>query len=217
MVLCLFILVFWYLLPINNFLKIILCSFLVFLVPFLGILLYSLDSRVESTVAVAMIFGAGIKDGNYPTQILKARLDKGLELYNNKKISKIIVSGDNSTQYHNEPQVMKDYLVSNGVPSQVIIGDFGGRRTMDSCYRVKNYFKVDEIILISQQFHLSRAKFLCDSVGLTSYIAPSQNTRIDTTFWGYIREIPASWTAIRDAIYFEPQVGTDGKELLVLE
>ncbi len=216
-VLVLFIVIFWYLLPLGYIWKCLMVSLLIFLMPFLAILLYSIDSKTESGVEVVMILGAGIRADNYPTQVLKSRLDKGLELFNTKKIKYIIVSGDNSKEYHNEPTVMKNYLIDSGVPASVIVEDFGGRRTMDSCYRVKNYFKVNRVIIISQQFHLSRAKFLCDWVGLTSYIEPAQNTRFDTTFWGYIREIPASWTAIRDSVYFEPQVGSDGTENLIFE
>jgi vancomycin permeability regulator SanA len=204
---------FWFLLPLKRFYKIMLCSVLVFVMPFFAILLYSIDLKTPTNVPIAMILGAGIR-GDSPTKILQLRLDKGIELYNQNKIKYIIVSGDNSQESHNEPTVMKNYLISKGIPKNVIVEDFGGRRTMDSCYRIKNYFKVDQVILVSQTFHLNRAKFLCDSVGLNSYVAPAQNSDMSTTFWGYVREVPAGWSAIRDSVYFRPQVGSDGSEIL---
>jgi vancomycin permeability regulator SanA len=182
--------------------------------PIIAILLYSLENKQLENTTVIMVLGAGIKADNSPTNILQKRLDKAIEIYTNSNIKKIIVSGDNAKEYHNEPTVMKNYLIKNNIPKEVIVEDFGGRRTMDSCYRVKNFFKVSQIILVSQQFHLPRAKFLCESLGLKSYIAPAQNGVFATTFWGYVREIPASWSAMRDSVYFVPQVGSDGSEEL---
>jgi vancomycin permeability regulator SanA len=182
-----------------------------FLFPFVLIQSSSIENP-NSKLRTAVVLGAGITKNNKPTLVLQTRLNIALQLYRGNRIDKIIVSGDNSTQFHNEPKVMKQYLVENGINEKIIIEDFGGRRTMDSCYRVKNFFKIDEAIVISQKFHLGRAKVLCESVGLSTDLIYAPNPRDDVTIWGYLREIPASFGVVRDLIYFRPQVGSDGSE-----
>ena len=194
-------------------LKVAIIGVLVFLSPFLFIQTFLLERECTKLCPkTALVLGAGITNNQYPTQILRLRLDKAVEMYQANQITNIIVSGDNSREFHNEPLVMKNYLVKNGVLESAIKQDFGGRRTMDSCYRVKNYFKVNDAFVITQRFHISRAKFLCESVGLPSSIAVAADTGPSTVTWGYLREIPASWSAIKDSFYFVPQVGSDGSE-----
>jgi SanA protein len=189
------------------------CLFLV--IPFLSFLvLYNLSNQnlenLTSQNNIIVVLGAGIRNDT-PTEILKLRLETGKEIYDQTK-AKIIVTGDNSREYHNEPRVMKNYLIKLGVVPSDIIEDFGGRRTMDSCYRVKNFFNVTKVVLVSQAFHLPRAKFLCESVGLSVQTNAAQDTGPSTVIWGYLREIPASWSALFDSVYFKPQVGSDGSE-----
>jgi vancomycin permeability regulator SanA len=189
--------------------------FLIIIMPFVsfGVSYKANDDHLEQngqSEQVIVVLGAGIRNDT-PTEILKRRLETAQEIYITKK-SKIIVTGDNSREYHNEPKVMKNYLIKLGVAPSDITEDFGGRRTMDSCYRVKNFFNANNIILVSQAFHLPRAKFLCESVGLSVQTKSAQDTGPSTVIWGYLREIPAAWPALFDSIYFKPQVGSDGTE-----
>lgn len=167
------------------------------------------DSKAQGD-RVIVVLGAGIKNDT-PTEILKRRLETAQQIYSQTG-EKIIVTGDNSQQYHNEPRVMKNYLIRLGVAASDITEDFGGRRTMDSCFRVKNFFDVNKIILVSQTFHLPRAKFLCESVGLAVQTKAAADTGSSTIILGYLRELPASWAALLDSLYFVPQVGSNGNE-----
>jgi vancomycin permeability regulator SanA len=182
------------------------------LVPTIIVNINPFSNSPQRTPSVALIFGAGILNNETPSVILKNRLDIGLNLYNEKKIKAIIVSGDNSNSNYNEPAVMRDYLVSKNVPTNLIFEDFGGVRTADSCYRTKNYFNVKEVYLITQEFHIPRARYLCDSLGLESIAMPAKSSRLYTQVWGYFREVFANWSAIRDSISFEPKIKSDGKE-----
>jgi vancomycin permeability regulator SanA len=198
----------------NKYLKILVCAILVALLPFAFLLAKLADhpNLKPNSKITALVLGAGIRNNETPTQILKLRLDTAVEMYKKNEVKDIIVSGDNSKEYHNEPKVMKDYLVRNGIPFDVVREDFGGRRTMDSCYRTKNYFGVNEAFVITQRFHLPRSVFLCEDVKLKVYPIAAQDTGPNTVIWGYVREIPAAWSAIKDAIWFQPQVGSDGTE-----
>lgn len=185
---------------------------LLILLPYAIININPFNKIPDRTPQVALIFGAGILNNEIPSTILKNRLDIGIELYNSKKIKAVIVSGDNSSANYNEPQVMKNYLISKGLPTNRIFEDFGGVRTADSCYRTKNYFKLNEVYLITQEFHIPRAKFICDSLGLESISLPAKSSRLYTEVWGNFREVFASWSAIRDSFSFEPKIKSDGKE-----
>ncbi len=188
---------------------------LALIVPFVAINFNHITSPNQSIdqKSIIVILGAGINNNETPTDILKKRLETGAELYNQTNQT-IVVTGDNSKIWHNEPRVMKNYLIRLGIPARDIVEDFGGRRTMDSCYRVKYYFGASNITLVSQAFHLPRARFLCQTVGLNVETKAAQDSGFVTLFWGYMREIPASWSAFVDSIYFQPQVGSNGKEEL---
>lgn len=90
----------------------------------------------------------------------------GAKLYSSGKISKLLMSGDNRFIDYNEPQAMREYAWSLGIPDQDIVLDFAGRSTYDTCYRAKAIFGLREVILVTQRFHLPRAIYTCSMLGL---------------------------------------------------
>ncbi|SMG07136.1 SanA/YdcF family protein [Arenibacter troitsensis] len=94
------------------------------------------------------------------------RIKATLELFTAGKIDYILVSGDNSTQYYNEPTVFKKDLVQGGIPSEKIFLDYAGFRTLDSMVRAKHIFGLDSVTIISQKFHNERAIYLAEKKGL---------------------------------------------------
>lgn len=132
---------------------------------------------------VAIVFGAGLAPGNeQPSAVLQDRVMTAVKLYKAGKVKKIIMSGDNRYVDYNEPQVMLKFARDNGVSSFDLQADYAGRRTYDTCYRAKYIFGVEKAILITQDFHLTRALYLCNSLGIDSigYVAniqqyPDQN------------------------------------------
>ena len=139
---------------------------------------YWVKSRTENVVyssltdvpktKVAIIFGAGI-NGDKPSRYLKDRLDAGISLYKNNKVDKILLSGDNGRDEHDELTVMKLYCYENGVDSNKIYIDYAGFDSYSTMYRAKHIFKVDTAILVSQKYHLNRCVFLGDKLGVKSY------------------------------------------------
>ena len=104
---------------------------------------------------VAIIFGAGINN-NKPSKYLKDRLDAGIELYKNNKIDKILLSGDNGSDAHDELTVMKLYCYEHGVDTTKIYLDYAGFDSYSTLYRSKYIFNIDTAILVSQKYHLRR-------------------------------------------------------------
>lgn len=114
----------------------------------------------------AIILGAGLVDNQTPSLMLQDRLDVGYQMLILKKVDKLILSGDNGELTHNEPQVMRNYLVNKGIDPDVLIPDYAGFRTYDTCYRAKAIFGQNKVYIITQDFHITRAIFLCKSMGI---------------------------------------------------
>jgi SanA protein len=93
-------------------------------------------------------------------------VETAANLYASGKVEKILMSGDNRFDNYNEPEAMQQYALSLGVPAEAIALDYAGRRTYDTCYRAKAIFGVESALLVTQKFHLPRALFLCNTLGL---------------------------------------------------
>jgi SanA protein len=151
---------------------------------------------------VAIIFGAGLTRSGEATPVLKDRVETGARLYISGKAEKLLMSGDNRFVEYNEPEAMRQYALSLGVPDKDIVLDYAGRRTYDSCYRAKEIFGVKEAILVTQKFHLPRALFLCNVLGLDGVGVEANNLvylKRSLLFWN-LRELPATVTAFADVL-----------------
>ncbi len=172
--------------------------------------LYSLNRIYQEKDApsarLAIVFGAGLRRDGTPTPILRDRVETAADLYFRGKVEKILMSGDNRFEYYNEPESMRQYALALGVPDAAIALDYAGRRTYDTCYRAKAIFGVREALLVTQKFHLPRALFLCNSLGLKSYGVEANNNRyrkISLLIWN-IREQIATVGAFIDIYWNNP-------------
>jgi len=136
---------------------------------------YSVESAPSEHVAI--VFGAGLTRNGQPTLILRDRVRTAVQLYLSGKVEKLLMSGDNQGIAHDEPGAMRDYAVSLGVPSDAIVLDNSGDRTYDTCYRAKAIFGLDSALLVTQQFHLPRALFLCNMLGIQAVGVNANNYR----------------------------------------
>ncbi len=142
---------------------------------------------------VALVLGAGLwKDGS-PTPVLYDRVATGAALYRAGIVKKLLMSGDNRFVNYNEPAVMKSVALALGVPAADIVLDYAGRRTYDSCYRAREIFQVKRLVVVTQRFHLDRAIFLCDALGLDAVGVTADRRaypRLNYFSWE-LRELPA--------------------------
>lgn len=116
--------------------------------------------------SVAIVFGAGVWPDGRLSAILEDRVITAVELYQQGKVRKLLMTGDNRTLDYNEPQHMREYALALGVPDEDIVLDYAGRRTYDSCYRARHIFGVKDAILVTQAYHLDRALFTADHLGI---------------------------------------------------
>nr|WP_276898232.1 ElyC/SanA/YdcF family protein [Pedobacter kyonggii] len=165
--------------------KLLFCAFFLGVAVVLGInllvkhqtdpVIYSNEEDTPKT-KVAIIFGAGINN-NKPSKYLKDRLDAGIKLYKNNKIDKILLSGDNGSDAHDELTVMKIYCYEHGVDTNKIYLDYAGFDSYSTLYRSKFIFNIDTAILISQKYHLNRCINIGNKLGVKSYgFAADQGT-----------------------------------------
>jgi SanA protein len=126
---------------------------------------YSLKRFPKNDVGI--IFGAGI-NGNKPSKYLKDRLDAGILLYKSKRINKILLSGDNGRYEYDELTVMKNYCFNHGVDTTKIFIDYAGFDTYSTMYRAKHIFNIKKATLISQEYHLNRAIYIGQKLGIKS-------------------------------------------------
>jgi SanA protein len=156
---------------------------------------------------VALVPGAGITADDRPTLALRDRIDGAIELYRAGKVQKILMSGDNSSIYYNEPGAMTNYAIEQGIPESDIVQDYAGRRTYDTCYRAKEIFGLESVIVTTQQYHLSRMVFLCDQLGLnTSGVPVEQSDYLLNRYvlWN-VREVLATLAAYIDIYILKPE------------
>lgn len=96
------------------------------------------------------------------------RIDAAEHLFHAGKIKYIIISGDHSEKYYNEPQDMFNELVARGVPETAIYLDYAGLRTLDSIIRCKYIFGQQEVTVISQEFHNQRAIYIAENNNMSA-------------------------------------------------
>lgn len=129
-----------------------------------------IHSRESAPAApVALVFGAGLSAANEPSPVLAERLDAAVALYRAGKVKKLLVSGDNSDRWHDETGVMRRYAEKKGVPPEAMEGDAAGLSTYDSCLRARDEFGVRQALLVTQDFHLPRALFIANSLGIDAH------------------------------------------------
>ena len=148
------------------------------------------DSELLTDIDYMVILGAGIRRGK-PSPMLEDRLKTGISLYNNDTSNKILITGDHMNDDYDEVTVMKNYLLEHGIPEEDIITDNYGISTYDSIYRVKNVYKSNKVVIVSQRYHLYRALFLSDNLDLESYGVEADLRYYYGQWYREIREILA--------------------------
>lgn len=116
--------------------------------------------------AVGLVFGTTDKIGERDNLYFTHRIDAAVELWEAGKVRCLLVSGDNRDKYYNEPDKMRTALMERGVPSEVIVRDFAGLRTLDSVVRAKRIFRAPSVVLVSQRFHNERSAYIARAEGL---------------------------------------------------
>lgn len=137
-----------------------------------------------------IVLGAGIW-GDKPSPMLEDRLLQAISLYNNGVSDKIIMSGDHGKQDYDEVNIMKQYAIDKGIPSEKIFMDHAGFSSYESIYRAKEIFKAKKIIIVTQKYHLYRSLYIANQLGIEAYGVGSDPRQYVGATYREIREILA--------------------------
>lgn len=141
-----------------------------------------------SDVDCIIVLGASVKNGDTPSPMLRDRLDKGIELYQSGCAPKLLMSGDHGSEYYNEVGVMKKYAMEEGVASEDVFLDHAGFSTYESMYRAKKIFGAKRVIIVTQEYHLTRAVYNARKLGLDAYGVAAKNVKYGGQFPRNVRE-----------------------------
>lgn len=150
------------------------------------------ESAELSDVDCILVLGAGVH-GTTLSHMLEDRVKTGIQLYELGSAPKILMSGDHGQDDYDEVNAMKNYAKEKGIPSEDIFMDHAGFSTYESMYRARDVFGCKKIIIISQKYHLYRAIYVAEYLGLEAYGVDSQLRpyAVDTNIYNTIREFLA--------------------------
>ena len=121
-----------------------------------------------TSAPVAVVFGALVYPGGRLSPFLTERVDGAVRLYKAGRVGKLLMTGDNGRIGYDEPGAMRDAAVAAGVPAADILVDDAGFDTYQSCYRLRSKFRITRAALVTQNYHLPRALFICRALGVDS-------------------------------------------------
>lgn len=113
-----------------------------------------------------LVLGCAVYSDGTPCPMLYDRLMQGIALYKAGAAPKLLMSGDHGAADYDEVNVMKQFAVDQGVPSEDIFMDHAGFSTYESVYRAKEIFDVDKMIIVTQEYHLYRAIYDAEMLGM---------------------------------------------------
>lgn len=116
-----------------------------------------------------LVLGCGVHDDGSPSDMLHDRLRRGVELYELGTAPKLLMSGDHGRVGYDEVDTMKAFAVEAGIPSENVFMDHAGFSTYESMYRAKEIFQAKKIVIVTQEYHLYRAIYTAESLGMEAY------------------------------------------------
>ena len=157
---------------------VILCILLTGVLTVLGINAYVILSQQDRVYDIAIdlprdekvdcvvVLGAGLKSDGTPNHMLEDRIKVGVDVLRHIGADYILMSGDRSGRYYDEPAAMKKYAESLGVDPERIILDNEGFSTYESITHIKDKFGFDKVVIITQKYHLYRALYIAENSGI---------------------------------------------------
>ncbi len=138
-----------------------------------------------------LVLGCQVLEDGTPCDMLRDRLDKAIALYQAGTAPKLLMSGDHGSADYNEVGAMKRYAMEHGVPSDDIFMDHAGFSTYESVYRARDVFQAKRIVIVSQKYHLYRAVYIANQLGLDAYGAAAEERHYSGQIYRDFREVLA--------------------------
>lgn len=164
--------------------------------------IYDVSTVPNKTFAI--VYGAAIYRNGRLSTVLRDRMETAIHLFDSGKVDRILLSGDSRPTGYSEPLAMFHYALQRGVPEDALEIDHGGYRTYDTCYRARWEFDVDQATLVTQGFHLPRALYTCERLGIDAVGVAADQRQYRGERWYEVRETAATLVALWDSIRMQP-------------
>ncbi|MBR3879607.1 MAG: YdcF family protein [Clostridia bacterium] len=155
------------------------------------------DVPENEKIDCVVVLGAGLQSNGKPSHMLEDRIKVGVDVLDRTGADYILMSGDKSGEYYDEPAAMKKYAEEMGVdPSKILIDD-KGFSTYESMTRVKDEYGFDNVVVITQRYHLYRALYIAEdagieAVGVSADLRPYRNQ--------FVRELREILARVKDML-----------------
>lgn len=127
------------------------------------------EAAALGEVDCVLVLGCGVHPDGRPSDMLADRIAQGVALYENGTSPKLLMSGDHGRSDYDEVNAMRDAAVEAGVPVDDVFMDHAGFSTYESMYRARDVFQAKRIVIVSQRYHLYRALYVAERLGLDAY------------------------------------------------
>lgn len=148
------------------------------------------ESSSFENIDCILVLGAGVRNGQ-PTPMLSDRLQESVFLYKVGASDRILMSGDHGSENYDEVNAMKKFAISKGIPTSHIFMDHAGFSTYESLYRAKEIFQADKIIIVTQEYHLYRALYIANELGIEAVGISASKQEYSGQFLREVREFLA--------------------------
>jgi SanA protein len=160
---------------------------------------FIVDSLDDTRPAdIALVLGASVLPDKRPSPILRDRIRTGVDLLAAGKVKRLVMSGEGEQPHYDEVSVMKRTAIELGANPDLVDTDASGHRTYDSCLNAKTVFHAESVIVVSQNYHLPRAIYLCRGVGLDAQGLSADRSEYQNEWRFVLRELPAWVLAVID-------------------
>ena len=127
------------------------------------------DAAALEDVDCILVLGCWVNEHGQPSNMLYDRLTQGVELYDQGAAPKLLMSGDHGRVGYDEVASMKQFAVDHGIASEDVFMDHAGFSTYESIYRARDIFQADKILIVTQEYHLYRALYIANRLGVEAY------------------------------------------------
>lgn len=129
----------------------------------------SYEAAALGDVDCVLVLGCGVNPDGQPSPMLADRIAQGVALYENGTSPKLLMSGDHGRLDYDEVNTMRAKATAAGVPADDVFMDHAGFSTYESMYRARDVFGAKRIVIVSQEYHLYRALYVAEQLGLDAY------------------------------------------------
>lgn len=161
----------------------------------LGAVLSGAYDHISGEPQVMILLGCQVKEDG-PSILLRDRLDEALNyLEDHPNLTVVVSGGQGPDEPTSEAQAMADYLIANGVDGEKVLLETASHNTAQNfAYSKKQMDEAqidysDGILVVSNGFHLTRARMLAQRAGFGEvYTLAAPTSHLPSRLHMYIRE-----------------------------